>query len=83
MDIDAHQIAARLGVTELRVHRLRRRGYLHTLDVTEGQIRQRLYAAARAYALRSGGEADADEGVRGANAVQSGELSRSADGTEC
>ena len=62
MQGDAHQIAERLGVTEQNIHHLRRRGYLQNFDMTGAQIRQNLYDAARAYALRSGGEADADEG---------------------
>jgi hypothetical protein len=47
----AHEIAACLGLEEATLRRLQARGYLRTLDLSEAEIRERLYRGHSSYLL--------------------------------
>ncbi len=46
-----HDIAACLGLDEATLRRLQARGYLRTFDLSEAEIRERLYRAHRRHLL--------------------------------
>jgi hypothetical protein len=52
MATDTHSIAACLGVDEDTIRRLQARGYLLRFDLTEREVRRRLYDAHLAHLRR-------------------------------
>ena len=47
----AHDVAACLGLDEATLRRLQARGYLRTFDLSEAEIRERLYRGHSRYLL--------------------------------
>jgi hypothetical protein len=62
MGPDPHRVATRLGLDEATIARLETRGHLTRLEVTEREIRERLFRAHLAHLLRRVG---GGQGVRG------------------